>query len=91
MTIGPKLALRQAQSLVMTPQLRQAILLLQLSNLDAWSVVEHEMERNPLLERPETADPPFPRRYRPDHEGCPGARRRPGPGPAVPASLCRGS
>ncbi|MFW7270206.1 RNA polymerase factor sigma-54 [Gluconacetobacter sp. Hr-1-5] len=60
MTIGPKLALRQAQSLVMTPQLRQAILLLQLSNLDAWSVVEQEMERNPLLERPETADTPLP-------------------------------
>ncbi|MFT8778344.1 MAG: RNA polymerase factor sigma-54 [Gluconacetobacter liquefaciens] len=60
MTIGPKLALRQAQSLVMTPQLRQAILLLQLSNLDAWSVVEQEMERNPLLERPETADAPLP-------------------------------
>lgn len=60
MTIGPKLALRQAQSLVMTPQLRQAILLLQLSNLDAWSVVEQEMERNPLLERPEPADLPLP-------------------------------
>lgn len=60
MTIGPKLALRQAQSLVMTPQLRQAILLLQLSNLDAWSVVEQEIERNPLLEPAEASGTPFP-------------------------------
>ncbi|MBB2204603.1 RNA polymerase factor sigma-54 [Gluconacetobacter takamatsuzukensis] len=80
MTIGPKLALRQAQSLVMTPQLRQAILLLQLSNLDAWSVVEHEMERNPLLERPETADPPFPAFGAPRHLPPPslGPARDPG-------------
>ncbi|CAP56062.1 RNA polymerase factor sigma-54 [Gluconacetobacter diazotrophicus] len=51
MTIGPRLALRQAQTLVMTPQLRQAIHLLQLSNLDACSFIEQELERNPLLER----------------------------------------
>lgn len=49
--------------MVMTPQLRQAILLLQLSNLDAWSMVEQEMECNPLLECPEPpgmALPTFP-------------------------------
>ena len=39
------------QSLVMTPQLMQAIKLLQLSNLDLSAFVEEELERNPLLER----------------------------------------
>jgi hypothetical protein len=39
------------QSLVMTPQLMQAIKLLQLSNLDLVAYVEAELERNPLLER----------------------------------------
>ena len=35
----------------MTPQLMQAIKLLQLSNLDLSAFVEEELERNPLLER----------------------------------------
>ena len=42
---------RQSQALVMTPQLMQAIKLLQLSNLDLAAYVEGELERNPLLER----------------------------------------
>ena len=42
--------MRQGQSLVMTPQLLQAIKLLQLSHLDLVSYVEAELERNPLLE-----------------------------------------
>ena len=42
---------RQSQALVMTPQLMQAIKLLQLSNLDLSAYVEGELERNPLLER----------------------------------------
>ncbi|MDH8602415.1 RNA polymerase factor sigma-54, partial [Klebsiella pneumoniae] len=37
--------------MVMTPQLMQAIKLLQLSNLDLVAFVEDELERNPLLER----------------------------------------
>src|SRR4249920_3235794 len=53
--VGPKLELRQGQSLVMTPQLQQAIKLLQLSNLELTEYVEVELERNPLLER-EDAD-----------------------------------
>ncbi len=53
MAIGPRLEFRQTQSLVMTPQLRQAIKLLQFSNLDAAAFVEEELERNPLLERDE--------------------------------------
>jgi RNA polymerase sigma-54 factor len=53
MALAPKLALRQSQALVMTPQLLQAIKLLQLSNLELTSYVEAELERNPLLERAE--------------------------------------
>src|SRR5262249_59941680 len=50
---------RQSQSLVMTPQLRQAIKLLRLSNLDLSAFVEEELERNPLLERAnDGAEPP---------------------------------
>ena len=51
MAIGPRLDLRQSQSLVMTPQLRQAIKLLQFSNVKVSAFVEEELERNPLLER----------------------------------------
>ncbi|MBP7064623.1 RNA polymerase factor sigma-54 [Ferrovibrio sp.] len=51
MAIGPRLEMRQGQSLVMTPQLQQAIKLLQLSNLELTAYVEQELERNPLLER----------------------------------------
>lgn len=47
--IGPHLELRQAQTLVMTPQLQQAIKLLQMSSLDLGDFVTAEMERNPLL------------------------------------------
>ena len=53
MSLGPKLDLRQSQSLVMTPQLRQAIKLLHSSNLEVAAFVEEELERNPLLEREE--------------------------------------
>jgi RNA polymerase sigma-54 factor len=50
MSIGPRLDLRQSQSLVMTPQLQQAIRLLALSNLEVESFIAEEIERNPLLE-----------------------------------------
>ncbi len=53
MSIGPRLDLRQSQSLVMTPQLRQAIKLLQFSNMEVAAFVEEELERNPMLERDE--------------------------------------
>ena len=66
MALTTKLELRQSQQLVMTPQLQQAIRLLQLSNMELSQYVETELERNPLLERAEndgsptdeTADPP---------------------------------
>lgn len=53
MAIGPRLDLRQSQSLVMTPQLQQAIKLLQLNNVELSEYVEQELEKNPLLERTE--------------------------------------
>jgi len=51
MAIAPKLQARQTQSLVMTPQLQQAIKLLQLSNIELAAFVEEQLESNPLLER----------------------------------------
>jgi RNA polymerase sigma-54 factor len=49
--ISPNLDLRQSQSLVMTPQLQQAIKLLQMSNVELNEYVEEELEKNPLLEK----------------------------------------
>ncbi|MDB5597641.1 MAG: polymerase, sigma 54 subunit, RpoN [Hyphomicrobiales bacterium] len=58
MALSTKLMLRQGQSLVMTPQLLQAIKLLQFSNVELSAFVEEELERNPLLERAdERTDP----------------------------------
>ncbi len=50
MSLAPRLDLRQSQSLVMTPQLQQAIRLLALSNLEVESFIAEEIERNPLLD-----------------------------------------
>jgi RNA polymerase sigma-54 factor len=50
MSLAPRLDLRQSQSLVMTPQLQQAIKLLALSNLEVETFIAEEIERNPLLE-----------------------------------------
>ena len=47
MALSQRLDLRQSQSLVMTPQLQQAIKLLQLSNLELSDYVEGELEQNP--------------------------------------------
>jgi RNA polymerase sigma-54 factor len=51
MALSQRLEFRQTQALVMTPQLMQAIKLLQLSSLDLAAYVEVELEKNPLLER----------------------------------------
>jgi len=56
MALTQRLELRQGQSLVMTPQLQQAIKLLQMSNLELQAFVEGELERNPLLERDERGE-----------------------------------
>ena len=64
MALGPRLDLRQSQSLVMTPQLQQAIKLLALSNLEVEAFIAEEIEKNPLLdgaaeESPERDDQPL--------------------------------
>jgi RNA polymerase sigma-54 factor len=56
MALTQRLQIRQSQALVMTPQLMQAIKLLQLSNLDLVAYVENELERNPLLDRSAAAE-----------------------------------
>ncbi|CAM3320742.1 RNA polymerase factor sigma-54 [Asticcacaulis taihuensis] len=56
MALGQRLELKQGQGLVITPQLQQAIKLLQLSNLELEAVIETELERNPLLQR-DDSDP----------------------------------
>ncbi|QUM72865.1 RNA polymerase factor sigma-54 [Sphingopyxis granuli] len=50
MALGPRLDLRQSQSLVMTPQLQQAIKLLALSNLELEAYLAEALEGNPLLD-----------------------------------------
>ena len=63
MALVPKLEFRQSQQLVMTPQLQQAIKLLQLSNLELAEFVAEQLEENPFLERDETPpDAPAERR-----------------------------
>jgi RNA polymerase sigma-54 factor len=57
--LGPSLSIRQSQQLVLTPQLAQAIKLLQLSNLELEAYIAEELAKNPLLETPaadETSD-----------------------------------
>jgi RNA polymerase sigma-54 factor len=61
MALVQRLDIRQGQALVMTPQLQQAIKLLQLSNVELTAYVEGEVEQNPLLERDESSpDAPEP-------------------------------
>ncbi|MEL6284331.1 MAG: hypothetical protein AAFQ73_16465, partial [Pseudomonadota bacterium] len=60
MALAQKLDLRQGQQLVMTPQLQQAIKMLQMSNLELGEFIAEELERNPLLEiaSPDSAPEP---------------------------------
>jgi len=60
MALGPRLDLRQSQSLVMTPQLQQAIKLLALSNLEIEAFIGEQLDANPLLEMGEAPDLPGP-------------------------------
>lgn len=59
MALGPRLDLRQSQSLVMTPQLQQAIKLLALSNLELETFIGDAIAANPLLELGEAAPTPL--------------------------------
>src|SRR5438094_7185179 len=58
MSLVQRLEVRQGQALVMTPQLLQAIKLLQLSHVELVAYVDAELERNPLLERVEAEPVP---------------------------------
>ena len=73
MALGPRLDLRQTQSLVMTPQLQQAIKLLALSNLEIESFVAEALEANPLLEVGETrSETVEPKSTSDEHDASPG-------------------
>jgi RNA polymerase sigma-54 factor len=48
-----KQSLKLSQQLVMTPQLQQAIKLLQLSRMELLEQIREEMEQNPILEQPD--------------------------------------
>src|SRR5690606_7658388 len=58
MALGPRLDLRQSQTLAMTPQLQQAIKLLALSNLEIEAFLGEALENNPLLEAGEISVDP---------------------------------
>ena len=68
MALAPRLDLRQTQSLVMTPQLQQAIKLLALSNLEIESFIGEAIEANPLLELGESPGGPAPEESAPADE-----------------------
>src|SRR6516162_5849479 len=53
MALSAKLVMRQGQAMVLTPQLLQAIKLLQMPNLELTQFIENELANNPLLERAE--------------------------------------
>jgi RNA polymerase sigma-54 factor len=74
-----RLELRQTQALVMTPQLQQAIKMLQLSNLELADLVDAEIEQNPLLEHAER-DPD-------DVPAAPEGPANPAPAEAAPVAL----
>lgn len=62
MALGPRLDIRQTQSLVMTPQLQQAIKLLAASNLEIETFIAEALEANPLLDTGGPSDPGEPER-----------------------------
>jgi RNA polymerase sigma-54 factor len=86
MALTQRLQIRQSQALVMTPQLMQAIKLLQLSNLDLVAYVEAELERNPLLDRSaedeRPADKPGDATAAPDEPSARGEAWNEGEGPS---------
>jgi RNA polymerase sigma-54 factor len=82
MALAQRLEIRQGQSLVMTPQLQQAIKLLQLSNIELAEYVEGELERNPLLERDDAAAGP-------DADSTPSESREEMDGAALDQTLAR--
>jgi RNA polymerase sigma-54 factor len=74
MSLSLRLDVRQSQALVMTPQLQQAIKLLQLGNLELSTYVQGELEQNPFLERQEESAEPAPEPPAPEQPGAELAR-----------------
>ncbi|HYD18220.1 MAG TPA: RNA polymerase factor sigma-54 [Patescibacteria group bacterium] len=70
MAINQRLDLKQGQTLTMTPQLQQAIKLLQMSNIELAEFVEAELEKNPLLERDDSMSTEKPGDEPPAAEGA---------------------
>ena len=87
MALAPRLDLRQSQSLVMTPQLQQAIKLLALSNLELEAFIGSELERNPLLEAGDAIALPA----REEVEPVEGAEPRTGPEASADTLIARGA
>ena len=76
MALSAKLTMRQGQTMVLTPQLLQAIKLLQMPNLELTQFIENELASNPLLERAEEREDPHPEP--PDDAGVADAPAEPG-------------
>ncbi|HUY67996.1 MAG TPA: RNA polymerase factor sigma-54 [Alphaproteobacteria bacterium] len=83
MSLSQRLDLRQTQALVMTPQLQQAIKLLQMSSQELGSFIAEEIEKNPLLER--AGDGPAPEST-PENENA-GERFVIAPSASAPAAV----
>ncbi|MDP8254992.1 MAG: RNA polymerase factor sigma-54 [Candidatus Alcyoniella australis] len=58
MALELRQSLKLSQQLIMTPQLQQAIKLLQLSRLELVELVQQEINENPVLETPEPGEEP---------------------------------
>ena len=78
MALSAKLALRQSQAMVLTPQLLQAIKLLQMPNLELTQFIENELASNPLLERAEEREEPSLEQVEPESGGFAEAPAEPG-------------
>ena len=97
---GIRLELRQQQSLVLTPQLQQAIRLLQMSNLELASAIDQEVAENPFLQRSDAEAAPRRRAAATASRRAQRAPRRAGAGigaggraavPRRPTARCRSS
>lgn len=78
MSIGLRLDVRQSQNIVLTPQLQQAIRLLQLGNIELASVVDREVSENPFLARAESVASSAPARAEREPELTGAANLAPG-------------
>ncbi len=78
MALSAKLVMRQSQAMVLTPQLLQAIKLLQMPNLELTQFIENELASNPLLDRAEERDEPSLEQGEREAEGFAEAAPEPG-------------